>query len=148
MSTIIKANSLMTEIRDRKEKLKTKTDLPDNDRLIESQDFSLRHKTVLERVRSILRGDKYARKDYLWLLLRYYSACNMIKIIVPLEDFQIKNSPESISRAKRELVEEAKKGNKELAWLLTDQEFLEDMKKEEQNYHNYYSDKLEEDKKC
>lgn len=115
------------------------TEFPDNERIKESMDFAENHKTILERVRAILRCDKLARKDYLWLMLIYYCKCNMIKILVPLENFSRHTSPSSISRCRRELFRKAKKGDKELAWLLLDKEFIEETEKMEELFRDYYS---------
>lgn len=123
---------------------KTPTEEPDNNRIKESMDFADRHNTVLERVKYIMKFDKYARKDYLWLLLVYYAKCSMIKIITPLENFGKKNSPESINRCRRELYKRARGGDSNLKWLLTNQEFLEDMDKEKELYNRYYQNKKNE----
>jgi len=123
------------------EKVGSRTEYPDEERLKESADFSLKHNTIQERVKSILKMDKYARKDDLFLLLLYYVKCGMIKLIVPLEDFYKINKPESITRAKRKLFEMAKKGNKELNFLLKDEENLEVRKNQEELYRDYYSEK-------
>lgn len=117
------------------------TERPDLKRLKESNDFTIRHKTVLNRVESILRHDILARKDYWWLQAVYYAKCNMIKEIVILKDYYKKHSPESINRCRRELYKKAREGDKELQWLLTDQTFLDSMKKEEENYREYYGSK-------
>ena len=116
------------------------TEFPDNSRIKESMDFAIKHKTILERVKSILRYDKLARKDYWWLQALFYAKCGFIKELMVLENFRRKPSPESINRCRRELFKKAKGGDKELAWLLTDKEFIEDIKKEEELYRNYYSD--------
>jgi len=121
------------------------TEKPDFKRFKESSDFVLRRKTIEDRVKSILQGDKYAREDDLWLLLMYYVKCNMIKVIVPLQDFQKSHKPESITRARRHLVEKAKKVKKngepvypDLQFLLNNQEVLDIRKNEEQKYREYY----------
>lgn len=116
------------------------TEYPDNSRIKESNDFGEKHKTILERVKYILKCDKLARKDYLWLMLLYYVKCNMIKIIVPLEDFSKKTSPTSIDRARRHLYRMARKGNKELKWLLSDEEFLEDQEVREELFREFYAE--------
>lgn len=119
----------------------TPTDRPDNKRIKESNDFSIKHDTIEKRVKSLLRYDKYARKDDLFLLLLYYVKCNMIKIIVPLEDFKKIHKPESITRAKRYLFEKAKKGDNELKWLLDDQETLKTREREERKYREYFGNR-------
>ena len=96
----------------------TPTDIPNNDRVKESMDFANRHKTVLDRVKYIMKFDKLARKDYLWLLLVYYAKVGMIQIITPLEKFAKKNSPESINRCRRELYKMARAGDKVIPRIL------------------------------
>ena len=86
-----------------------------------------------------MKFDKLARKDYWWLQAIFYSKCGFIKEIAILKNFGRKPSPESIDRCRRELFRRAKRGDKELKWLLTDKEFLEDMEKSEEMFRNYYS---------
>ena len=117
----------------------TPTDIPDNNRIKESMDFAEKHKTILEQVKSILRYDKLARKDYWWLQAILYSKCGFIKEIAVLERFRNKPSPESISRCRRELYKMARKGDPDLRWLLDDKKFIEEMKNEEELYRDYYS---------
>ena len=125
---------------------KVGTGFLDEDRLKESNDFALKHDTIQERVKFILKFDKFARKDDLFLLLLYYVKCNMIKLIVPLSDFHNIHKPESITRAKRYLFQKAKKGDKELRFLLDDKDNLEIRNKQEENYRDYYNNKKELDK--
>ena len=119
---------------------KSPTERPNLKRLKESSDFAIRHKTIRKRVEQILKQDIYSRKDDLFLLLLYYVKCNMIKIIVPLSSFKKINKPESITREKRYLFSQAKKGDKDLQWLL-DKENIEIRKEEEQKYKEFYGGK-------
>ena len=100
--------------------------------------FDKRFTTVKQRVRSIVKNDKDARKNYLWLYMVYLVKCGMIKLIVPLENFNKVNSPETVTRAFRKLVEEAKNGDPSLSFLL-DEETLGARQQEEQNYRNYFA---------
>jgi len=90
----------------------------------ESIDFTLKHNHVKERVLSILKGDKYARKNDFYLCLVYWIKCGFIKMEIDFKDFNKITKPESISRCRRELISLAKKGNKELQFLLKDSETL------------------------
>ena len=114
---------------------------PNDNNFKESMDFKLKHNTVKSRVLSILRQDKYARKDDFYLCLLTWVKSGHIKLIVPLEDFNKINKPESISRCRRQLIEEAKKGNKELNFLLKDTETMELRENYKNLYHDYYQDK-------
>jgi len=127
-------------------KVLSKTSNPSFDRIKESMDFTQKHNSILERVKNIMRYDKYARKNYLWLLVLYYAKCNMIKILVPLEDFERANSPESIERCRREIYSMAKKGDKELKWLLDGKEFLEESIHTEELVKDYYREKINEER--
>lgn len=106
----------------------------------ESSDFSIKHKKVKDRVLSILKSDKYSRKNDFYLCLSYWIKCGFIKMQVDFKDFGKITKPESISRCRRELITEAKKGNNELNFLLTDKEILEERENlkelNEEYYHN------------
>lgn len=78
--------------------------------LKETRGFAKRFPTIKKRVISILRNDKYARKNYLWLCMLYWAKCGQIKIVVPLEKFNQVNSPESITRAFRKIIQEHEDG--------------------------------------
>lgn len=119
----------------------TPTERPNNTRLKQSDGFTIKHNTIEGRVKQILKQDKYSRRDDLWLLLLYYVKCNMIKIIVPLEDFKKIHKPESITRAKRHLFSKAKEGNKELQFLLRDKENLDIRDEQEKKYKEYFGGK-------
>jgi len=84
----------------------------------------LKHLTLKQKVLSIVKQDKLARKDYFWLCLLVWIKSNNIKFIIPLEDYHKMYKPESISRIFRELMEEAKKGKPELQFLLNDTQTL------------------------
>ena len=71
--------------------------------------FAKRFPTVKARVISILKHDTYARRNYLWLSMLYWAKCGQIKVVVPLEKFNQVNSPETISRAFRKIMEEHRK---------------------------------------
>lgn len=118
----------------------TKTDNY-NDNYKESMDFKFKHTTCKEIVKQILRQDKKARKDYSWLLLLVWIKQGAIKFIIPLEDYKKMYKPESVSRVCRELVESAKKGNKELKWLLNDEETLEKRENLQELNRGYFQDK-------
>ena len=123
------------------EKIEKPTNYPNLDRIKESMDFEKRHDTVFKRVESICKYDISARKgknSYLWLLMVYYAKCNMIKILVPLENFHRATPPASIERQRRELYKKAKSGDIKYKWLLEDKEFLEEMNHEEELCHDYY----------
>ena len=117
----------------------TKTDLPKDD--LKETDFSLRHERVKDRVLSILKGDKYARKNDFYLCLNYWIRTGMINVNVDFQEWNKITKPESISRARRELMSLAKRGNKDYAFLLKDEETIDVREKEEQNYKNYYGGK-------
>ena len=126
--------------------IKSPTEKPDNNRINESMDFAEKHKSILERVKYILKFDKLARKDYWWLQAVFYAKCGFIKEIAVLERFKDKPSPESIDRTRRELYKKARAGDKELAWLLSDKEFIEEMENKEELYRNYYSQQKYQEK--
>jgi hypothetical protein len=115
-----------------------RTDYQDPTKIKESSDFALKHLKVRDRVLSILRSDRYARENDFFLCLLYWTKCGFIKTNIDLKDFNKITKPESISRCRRELVEKAKKGDKELQFLLNNQETLEERKKAEELYHDYY----------
>lgn len=117
-----------------------KKDLPDFNRLDITQGFEKRFKTVKERVTSIVKNDDYARKNYWWLYLLYLSKMKQIKIITKDNENKI-TSPETVSRALRELVKEAKKGDEKLKFLLKDKETLEKREQERLNYETYFREK-------
>lgn len=95
--------------------------LPDTESIHETSGFSKRFPTVKGRVLSILKNDKHARENYLWLCLVYWAKCGHIKVIIPKDKFNRVNSPESITRAMRDLVAEAKHGNPKLKFLLNEE---------------------------
>lgn len=117
-----------------------KKESPDFDRLDISQGFEKRFKTVKERVTSIVKNDKYARKHYWWLYLLYLAKMKQIKIITKDNTTKI-TSPETVSRALRELVKEAKEGKEKLQFLLKDTETLEKREQERLNYETHYNTK-------
>jgi hypothetical protein len=118
-----------------------KTSEIDLKRYKESNDFSLRQETIRNRVLSILKTDIKSRKDDMWLCLLYWIKCGHIKLVIPLEEFHKINKPESISRARRKLIEDAKKGDKSLHFLLNDTETLDLREEERVNYQEYYGKK-------
>ena len=141
MNTIsIKAREI-----ERVEKRGFVTDYPSEDRVKESADFSLRFTNVKDRVASILRTDKFARRNDLWLCILYWVKMGQIKIIVPMEDFTKANDPETISRARRKLVEEAKNGAEELKFLL-DEKINEMRETRAMTMSNYFSQENYRDK--
>ena len=111
---------------------------PNTENLNETKGFATRFPKVKDRVLSILKNDEYARRNYLYLCLRYWAKCGHIKIIVPMEKFEHVNSPETITRAARKLVEEAKTGPK-LKFLLKDKETLISRKNRQQEVSDYFS---------
>jgi len=81
--------------------------LPVNPEILnETKGFAKRFPKVKDRVLSILRNDNYARRNYLWLSMVYWAKCGQIKIVVPLDKFNQVNSPETITRAFRKIMEE------------------------------------------
>ena len=119
---------------------KTATDYPDNDRIKESMDFKLKFDNVKDRVKSIIKGDKYARKNYLWLDILYYVKMGMLKLITPLEDFNKANSPETINRAFRKLISETSQGlHPDLKYLLEeDIRNFKERQKQEDNFEDMF----------
>ena len=119
---------------------KTKTDYPSYDNFKESMLFNTKHITVKEKVKSILRKDKYARKNYFYLCLLYWVQNGDITMKIDFKDFSKITKPETISRCCRELVSEAKKGNQELKWLLNNEEVLNEREYLREMNHAYYQD--------
>lgn len=79
------------------------------DALTMTSGFAKRFPTVKARVISILKHDTYARRNYLWMCMLYWAKCGQIKLVVPLDKFNQVNSPETISRAFRKIIEEHRK---------------------------------------
>jgi len=100
--------------------------------------FAKRFPTVKKRVVSILKNDEYARRNYLWLCLVYWSKMGQIKIIIPKENFFSVNSSETIGRAFRKVMAEARSGNPKLNFLLKDEETIERRKDRELEMHGYF----------
>jgi len=111
---------------------------PNTENLTETKGFATRFPKVKDRVLSILKNDEYARRNYLWLCLRYWAKCGHIKIVVPMEKFEHVNSPETITRAARKLVEEAKT-NQKLKFLLKDKETISMRNKRQEEISTYFS---------
>ena len=120
------------------EKKLTKTDFPNVDKFKET-DFALKHNTVKDRVKSILREDKYARKNDFYLCLYYWIKCGYIKMEIDFKDFDKITKPETISRIRRELISQAKEGDEELQYLLDDTETLDKRETLKQLNQSYYS---------
>ena len=123
------------------EKVEKQKEVIDSENLNESRGFAKRFPKVKDRVRSILRNDEYARKNYLWLCLRYWANCGHIKIIIPQDKFGGVNSPETITRACRKLFEDARKGEPKLKFLLKDSETLGRRRERETEITNYFAQK-------
>ena len=104
----------------------TKTEEPSIDIETLNKRFDRRFQTVREKVIKILREDEFARKKDWWLTIRLWAMSGHIKIITPMDKLIEINAPESISRIRRSLVNEAKNGNKDLKFLLKDKETLID----------------------
>lgn len=126
---------LVKEIIDKKDRVDTQL-FKGN---LHETDFSLRHEKVKDRVLSLLRMDKYNRKNDFFLCLNYWIRTGQISVNVDFKDWNKITKPESISRARRELISKAKHGDKELQFLLKDEETLETRKTEEENYKDYFS---------
>ena len=109
----------------------------------ESMTFNTKHNTVKEKVKSILRKDRYSRKNDFYLCLLYWIQNGDIQMKVDFKDFKKITKPETISRIRRELISEAKKGNKELKYLLNDEEILEERENLYNLNHQYYKEKNE-----
>jgi hypothetical protein len=89
-------------------------------------DFEIRHNTVKERVKSLLRKDKYARTNDFYLCLLYWISCGHITMNIDFKDWNKITKPESISRCRRQLLTMARRGDKELQFLLKDTKTLND----------------------
>jgi len=89
-----------------------------------NKEFDKRFKTVRERTLKILKEDKFARKEKWWLLIRYWCSAGYIKIVVPKEHLFNIVSPESVFRIQRRLIQEAKKGNENLSFLIKDKDLI------------------------
>lgn len=106
--------------------------------LEETKGFATRFKTVKDKVLSIVRNDEYARKDYFYLCLLFWIKTGAIKLIVPLDKFFYITKPESISRAYRSLVSDAKKGNPQLRFLLKDEETINNRQEIAEEIREYF----------
>jgi len=107
----------------------------------ESMTFNTKHNTVKEKVQAILRKDKYSRKNDFYLCLVYWIQNGDIQMKVDFKDFKKITKPETISRIRRELISEAKKGNKELKYLLNDEETLYERENLKTLNQAYYQEK-------
>ena len=107
----------------------------------ESMTFNTKHNTVKEKVKSILRKDRYSIKNDFYLCLIYWIQNGDIQMKVDFKDFKKITKPETISRIRRELISEAKKGNKELKYLLNDEEILEERENLKTLNQAYYQEK-------
>lgn len=105
---------------------------------LKETNFSLRHNTVKERVKSLLRSDKYSRQNDFYLCLLYWVKMGFITTHIELKDFSKITKPESISRCRRELLKDAKQGDKDLQFLLNDNETLNKRQDLELLNHDYY----------
>jgi hypothetical protein len=114
---------------------------PRIDNFKENMAFNIKHNTVKEKVKSILRKDKYSRKNDFYLCLLYWIQNGDITMNVDFKDFKKICKPETISRIRRELISDAKKGNNELKWLLNDLETLDERDNLYNLNHDYYQDK-------
>ena len=132
---------LVREVKKEKESLPTQPYRP-----IKETDFSLRHETVKNRVLSLLKFDKYARRNDFYLCLLYWIKSGMISVNVDFKDWNKITKPESISRARRELMSLAKKGHKDYSFLLKDEETSDIRNQEEENYKEYFGMKKLENK--
>jgi len=108
-------------------------------KLQESESFNIIHKNVKDRVLSILKGDKYSRKNDFYLCMVYWIKCGFIKMQIDLKDFDKVTKPESISRCRRELIKEAKEGNLDLQFLLKDKEVLDKRETLKELNRRYYA---------
>ena len=114
---------------------------PNLDRFKESMNFNTKHNTVKEKVRSLLRQDTYARKNYFYLCLLYWVQNGDITMNIDFKDFSKITKPETISRICRELISEAKNGDESLKWLLKDELTLNQRNELQNLNHDYYQDK-------
>ena len=109
--------------------------LPVNPEILkETQGFAKRFPKVKDRVLSILRNDNYARRNYLWLNMVYWAKCGQIKVVVPLDKFNQVNSPETITRAFRKIMEEHREGLHSFLKYEAVDEFRENREKEVRKY--------------
>jgi len=100
--------------------------------------FVKRFPMVRDKVLSILRNDEDTRKNDLYLCLKYWVKCGMIKVIIPMQDFGRTNAPETISRMRRKLFEEARKGDPDLKFLLKEKEVIEMRSQREEQMKDYF----------
>lgn len=114
---------------------------PREENFKESMLFDTKHKTVKAKVQSILRKDKYARKNYFYLCLLYWVQNGDITMNIDFKDFEKITKPETISRCCRELVSDARKGNQDLKWLLNDTDTLDERESNQELNRNYYYNK-------
>lgn len=125
------------------------TEKPDLKRLKESSDFALKHDSIRERVISILRSDKFSRRNDLWLLLLYYHKMGYLKLKIDISQFNKIHMPESISRARRSIYQDIRENKlPQLRFLLDDQETLNIREKEEEKYREYFGGKIAYKKRC
>lgn len=120
-------------------KIEKPGDRPEEERLVATRGFAKRFPDVEKRVEKILREDRYARKNYLWLCMVYWAKMNQIKIVVPMERFHTVNPPETICRASRRLFEKAIKGEKKLSYLMKDMDNIDQRKETELEVHEFFS---------
>ena len=111
---------------------------PEYSNLKESLHFQKNMETIENRVVSILKGDRYARKKDWWLIILYWAKMGYIKVIIPEEQIGKITPPESITRVKRKLIKEAKEGKEELQFLLKDKENIEIRESHEELYREYF----------
>ncbi len=105
--------------------------------LYKTKGFAKRFPTVKLRVASILKNDSYARRKDWYLTVLYWIKCGYIKLIIPQDKLMTITSPETITRARRKLIEDAKKGDKKLQFLIKDNETIsirESRRKEMKEY--------------
>ena len=120
----------------------TPTDRPNNKRLKGSDSFAIKHDTIRKRVISILKTDKFARRNDLWLLLLYYHKMGYLTLKIDVSQFDKISMPESISRSRRAIYEEIRKGDlPELDFLLKETETLEIREEQEKKYREYFGNK-------
>lgn len=106
---------------------------------METKGFATRFPTVKNAVLSIMKNDEFARRNDLYLCLRFWAKKGMIEIIVPRKDFNKVTCPESISRARRKLFEEARKGDPKLRFLLKEEETINMRRDRETEVSNYFA---------
>lgn len=115
-----------------------KQEIESTDKYKKYLEFEEQHLTLKELIKKITYYDKEARNNYFYLCLLCWIKSNQIQLIVPLKNYDKLYKPESISRVYRELVTEAKAGNKELQYLLKDEETLNKRENLENFNHSYY----------